>query len=106
MSWTIQYRATANDGDINEFVEKANSVNLKLSWGSEKYVWESPHGTSASGFTKIQSSLRPKTDFKKIINELKRVAIASPGIRVEVVDDYVLGDWWHVLNIKLEELEL
>lgn len=106
MGWTIQYRATAHDGNINEFVENANSMNLKLSWGSEKYGWETINGTSAQGFTKIQSSLRPKKDFERIIKELKRIAKLSPGIRVDAVDDYVLGDWWHVLNIKLRELEI
>jgi len=106
MGWTLQYRATSRDGDIKEFVQKANSTNLKLSWGSEKYGWEQVSEKSAQGFTKIQSSLRPKKDFQKIINELKRIATDSPGIRVEVADDYVLGDWWHVPNIRLGDLDL
>ena len=106
MGLTIQYKANSSDEDIASFVETANSSRLKLSWGSEAYFWEKTGATSANGFTKIQSSWRPKTDFKRIINELKRIAEDWPGVRVDVVDDYVLLDWHHVKNIDLNNLDI
>jgi hypothetical protein len=79
---------------------------LRLSWGSKKYFWELADNYLAIGFTKIQSSLRSNAYFIKIINELKRLAAITPGIRIDAVDDYVLRDWRYVINIEVEELNL
>jgi len=106
MGWTIAYRARALDGEISDFVEFANSMPLKLSWGSEGYSWSQDGNVTASGFTKIQFSWRPKTDYKRVIRELKRVAEDWPGIRIDAADDYVLGNWCNVKNIELKKLGL
>ena len=106
MGWTIQYRAHSPQGNIDEFVAEANRSKLGLMWGSERYFWEAKDSGSAGGFTKIQSSLMPKRDFKKIVLELQVLAERWSGVRIDACDDFVLGDWWHVKNIKVEELEL
>lgn len=104
MGWTVQYRATAFEQDIKDFVTDANKAGLKLSWGSEPYIWECSEGSKASGFSKIQYSWRPKTDLKRIVKELQRLAALWPGIRIDVSDDFVIGDWCHVKNIKADQM--
>lgn len=106
MGWTIQYKATAYEGNIKEFIDAANSSNLKLSWGSEHYFWEQSDESSATGFTKIQYSWRKKSDFIRIISELQKIAEEWPKVRITAADDYVLGDWYHVKNINLNELPI
>ncbi|TDR23512.1 hypothetical protein [Marinicella litoralis] len=106
MGWTLQYKATAHEEVLETFVNEANQHSLKLSWGAEPYCWGLNEDNTAGGFTKIESSFRKKKDFIKIINELKRLSEKWPNVRISVVDDYVLEDWWQVKNIEVDKLDL
>ena len=91
-------------GNIEAFVKDANSSRLKLSWGSEDYGWETRDNSNAFGFTKIQYSLRQRRDFLRIVEELKRIAQQWPDVRITAADDHVLGEWWRVQNIDVDNL--
>ena len=106
MGWTIVYRARTTEDDIDAFIEDANCTAPRLSFGSEPYRWEKHSERWAIGFTKLQFSWRKRRDFVRIVESLKALAERWGHVRVDAGDDHVLGDWWHVKNIRLDRLEL
>ncbi len=106
MGWTLQYRARTAQNDIDAFILDANKAKIKLSWRCEEYLWEKTDEVSAFGFTKVEFSLRPKKDFLTLLRELQSLSKKWPHVRINACDDFVLGDWWHVRNIKIDQLEI
>lgn len=104
MGWTLQYKAFSPKGDIEAFVEAAHKAAFWLSPRCEPFHWTVESERYAGGFTKVQYSWFPKRDFQKILRELKALSIAWPHVRIDVADDYVLGAWWNILNLDVDNV--
>ncbi|MFH2045807.1 MAG: hypothetical protein ABIK92_11755 [Pseudomonadota bacterium] len=93
MGWTIYYTTTLveqlspdEEKTINTIIKKWNK---KLEDGCEYlFLEKKDNGKTLEGFSKVQHSIEPEEDFKRIVSALKEIEKTIPVVKFKITDDY------------------